>query len=60
MRVLTGTRDITLLENSADCEAFIDGCDRSIHIHHGRVYENDIMIAITIRAYIKLFADIYP
>lgn len=60
MRVLTGTRDITLLESSADCEAFIDGCDRSIHIHHGRVYESGIMIAITIRAYQKLFADIYP
>lgn len=60
MRVLTGSRDITLLESTADCEAFIDGCDRHVHIYHGCVYENGVIIAITIRAYQKLYADIYP
>lgn len=60
MKNLSGTRDIALLENVADCEAFINDCDRSITVRHGRIYENGTMIAITIRAYQKLFVDIYP
>ena len=60
MKILSGTRDITLLESVADCEEFINDCDRSITVHNGRIYENGTMIAITIRAYQKLFVDIYP
>lgn len=60
MRILSGTKDITLLESVSDCESFLDGCDRSVHVHHGKIYENGTMIAITIKAYQRLFLDIYP
>lgn len=60
MRILSGMKDIALLESTEDCEAFINGCYHNIQIHHGCIYESGVIIAITTRAYQKLYADIYP
>lgn len=60
MRILSGTKDLALLESAEDCEAFIDSSECSVTIYHGRVYRDGVTVAITIKAYQKLFADIYP
>lgn len=61
MKYIQGTScSVSLLDDAEDCEEFIDNSDCNLEIYHGRIFKDKKMVAITQKAYQRLFLDVYP
>lgn len=60
MKTLHGLNEVTLLESSDEFMTFLDTLSFEVRIHAGKIYHGDCLIALTLKAYQRLYLDIYP
>ena len=60
MKTLHGLNDVTLLESPDEFETFIDTLSFEVRIRSGKIYRGNCLIALTLKAYQRLYLDIYP
>lgn len=60
MKTLHGLNDVTLLERSEEFTVFLDTISFEVRVRAGKIYHGNRLIAMTLKAYQRMYLDTYP